>query len=843
MKKFLSILTLTALLLTLIVMPTEAASRVDELIGTMSARQKVEQMLMMDFRVWDSDGTGAKDFTVMNDQVRQIVENYDLGAVIYFANNIKTTKDTFHLTRAMQEAAAKGENDIPLLIATDQEGGSVYRLGSGTALPGNMALGATGDASYAYEAGRIIGSELGCLGIKAALAPVVDVNNNANNPVIGLRAYSDDAQTVGNLAAESIRGMKDFGVIGCAKHFPGHGDTGTDSHYGLPVVNKPMDELLRNELLPYKIAIENGVEMIMTAHILYPKQESDTILSDKTGKEEALPATMSDDILTGILKEDFGFKGIICTDAMNMAGISENWDEVQAVKNAISAGADLICMPTHVECMEDLAGLDAVIDGVVAAVDTGEIPEARLDDACRRILTVKENRGILDENAADYSLENALQTVGCDENRAMERKMSAAAVTVLENHDDTLPLRLTAQSKVLMLTPYNNECGQLAMGWNRAREAGLIPDGAEVRIVRYSSADLAACQADLDWADTLLINSEISSVSSVKSNSWIYAAPRAFLEYGAENGKTTVIMSVDKPYDVQLYPEADAVLAVYGCKGSSVDPTEALIGGITESESACGPNITAGVEVMLGVFGAGGRLPVQIPVLDRETYTYTSEIAYERGYGLTYDPLSPDMTDKSALEKAISAAAEREEANYTSASWAQLVQALEAARGVWDDPDAAQETVDEAAAMLHAAMDALAERVNMDDLQQLTAEAEKLDLSRYTSESAAVLTSALEGARAVLENPDASADEVAAACAALQSAIDDLQLKSSDNGSKERNAGDKKNNSSESSKSAGDDSAGPAVRTGDHTPIARYISLAVLALIGMMLLRKHKKSA
>ena len=640
-KRLMSLALALIMMLTLGLIPASASSDVDTVLSQMTLRQKVTQMMMMEFRTWNSDGSGAKDFTVMNDDVRKILADYDFGAVILMANNIQTTEDTFKLVQDMQ-AAATADGGIPLILSVDQEGGSVYRLGSGTALPGNMALGATFDSNNAYLAGKIIGSELGVLGINTSLSPVVDVNNNANNPVIGLRSFGDDASAVGEMASKYIQGMAEYDVIGCAKHFPGHGDTGTDSHYGLPIVDKSKAVLESNELLPYKIAISQGIEMIMTAHILYPQLESDTVYSEKTGKNESLPATMSDDILTGLLKGDMGFEGIICTDAMRMAGISDYWDSVQATVNAIKAGADMICAPADVFSNADLPKIDAVIDGVVAAVESGEIPQSRIDDACRRILTVKANHGILDYDPSDYSLSEALNVVGGTENRTTERQIAAKAVTVTQNNNNTLPLTLSENSKVLMLTPYNNELGQLVMGWNRAKEAGLVPDGAQVKVVRYSGSDITDYKSDIDWADTVWIDSEISSATSIKNSSWTYTGPRALLEYAEENGKTTIVMSIDKPYDVQEYPEADAVLAVYGCKGSTVDPTEALSGGTTESKAACGPNITAGVEVALGVFGASGKLPINIPKLNRDTYTYADEILYARGYGLSYPAVNDD---------------------------------------------------------------------------------------------------------------------------------------------------------------------------------------------------------
>lgn len=615
-------------------------SEVSKLLDEMSLRDKVTQMLMVDFRYWDEnpdDNTEKTGFTVMNDQVRRIVEDYNFGAVIYFAQNLTGTEQSYNLTMAMQEAATK-DGGIPLLISVDQEGGSVYRLGSGTALPGNMALGATGDTSYAKTAGQIIGSELSVLGINTNLSPVVDVNNNANNPVIGLRSYSDDPETVGNMASAVIDGMKEYNVIGCAKHFPGHGDTATDSHYGLPSVNKSKEELLECELAPYQVAIEQGIEMIMTAHILYPALENDTIVSKKTGKAESLPATMSDDIITKLLKEEMGFDGIVVTDAMNMAGVSNKWGPVEAVVNSINAGVDMICMPCTIYDTTDLSSLDAIIDGVIGAVENGSVPEERIDDAVTRILTVKANNDILDWNAENYSKEKALSVVGSAENREKEREIASAAVTVIENKNNTLPLRITNNSKVLMVVPYDNEKAQMIMGWNRAKEAGLIPDGAEVKVVRFSSSTTPdTYRNEIEWADTIIFNSEVGKADRMNGGRWESAYILSAIDYAESLGKTTIVQSVDKPYDVQSYPKADAVIAVYGCKGSSVDPTEALVGGATGSQAAYGPNIIAGIEVIFGVFDAKGTLPVNIPEL--KNGVYTDNILYERGYGLTYDSL------------------------------------------------------------------------------------------------------------------------------------------------------------------------------------------------------------
>ena len=617
---------------------------VENMLGAMSVRDKVTQMMMVDFRKWGSSAEDAADFTEMNDEVNGILEAYNFGAVILFSNNMKETEQTFRLTQALQEAATKS-NGIPLIITADQEGGTVCRLGSGTALPGNMALGATyalNGTKYAKEAGRIIGSELSVLGINTNLAPVVDVNSNANNPVIGLRSFSDDPDIVGALASAMVEGMAEYNVIGTAKHFPGHGDTATDSHYGLPIVDKSFAELEKNELKPYHILLSQGIEMIMTAHILYPQLESDQILSDKTGKLESLPATMSDDILTGLLKRDMGFDGIVITDAMNMAGITDYWDPVQAAIVSVRAGADMICMPTRLCCMDDVDNLNAVIDGIINAVNNGEIPEERIDDAVRRVLTVKNNRGILDYDSSKLSIDQAKATVGCEANRTLEREMAAAAVTLIKNENDVLPLKLTSDSRVLMLVAFDDESSLTLMGWNRAKAKGLIPNGATVDYYRFSSESLEdnafvpALQEKLDAADTLIIISECGKASRMEYQHWLTAVPNALCNYASSCGKTSIVVSADKPYDVQLYPEADAILAVYGCKGSSVDPTTVLTGDVTTEEKAYGPNILAGVEVILGTFSPSGKLPLNIPIYEIESNTYTASLAYERGYGLSY---------------------------------------------------------------------------------------------------------------------------------------------------------------------------------------------------------------
>ncbi len=603
----------------------EKDDRIISLIKRMTVSQKIAQMMMVDFRYWDESGSKEADFTVMNTQVSDFISEYDLGSIIYFAQNLKDTKQAFDLSIEFQRAAMK-DNGIPLFICTDQEGGLVNRLGGGTAMPGNMALGAIADSDIVKETGEIIGSELKSVGINVDFAPVVDINSNANNPVIGLRSYSDDAQTVGDLANAFIDGLAEYNVIGCLKHFPGHGDTETDSHNTLPSVNKSLDELRLKELKPYYDIMEHGVDMVMVAHVLYPQLDNGTVHSSKTGQNEKIPASLSHKIITDLLKEEMGFEGIVCTDALNMTGITGYYDPIQAVKLAINAGADLLCMPYELRNKESMIEFDRIIAEVEHAVEIGEIEESRLNDAVYRILKVKENRGILDYTESLYSSEDALATVGSDKNKQAEREIAASAVTVVRNEDDLLPLRLSEEQKVLIISSKKELEESMVTGWNRGKEEGTVLNSAVMKEVLLTEQYMEDLKEDLDWADILIICSNISDIGILNNNSedhWMYQGVEDIVNYAKENNKKSIVISVNKPYDVQFYQNANAVIAVYGNR--SMDNGGAFM-----------PNATAGIEVIFGTFKAVGRLPVDIPEYDIIDKVFTDDIVYTRGYGITY---------------------------------------------------------------------------------------------------------------------------------------------------------------------------------------------------------------
>ncbi|OUO35751.1 glycoside hydrolase family 3 N-terminal domain-containing protein [Olsenella sp. An290] len=708
-------------------LPTKALAATPDLgdvatiVAGMTRRQKIAQKIMPDFRQWDS-GSGVADMTVLDEKVAEIVDKYDLGGVILFANNVKETEQTLRLCMGLQEAAtrnASGEayGNIPLLITIDQEGGIVYRLGSGTALPGNMAVGATRSVDDARECGEVIGRELNALKLNVNFAPSFDVNSNPNNPVIGLRSISGNPDLVAELGVPMMKGMQEHNVATAAKHFPGHGDAGTDSHTGLPRIEKTEEELWECEFIPFQAAIDNGVDMVMTAHIQFPKVETDTATSIKDGSTIELPATLSHVFMTDILRGEMGFTGVSVTDALNMDAIATNFGEVDAVKRAFKAGVDIALMPTMLRSAADEQKLADLIDALVA---DAEITDEMLDESVTRILTLKKARGILQyaetAGTVEDNLPNALAVVGSDENRAIEREVSASAVTVIRNEGDVLPFRPASGAHVLLVGAWSNEQPGMELTMRRLVDEKVIPADVTYESLNYAEsysspdealADITPKLADADYA---IVISEVGSTANLNpdrvSGSSTYV-PTRVVRAANEAGVPVAVMSISLPYDCAMYDEAPAVVAVYGNKG--MDPTEGL-----QPSAAFGPNVPAGVEVIFGCHAAEGKLPVDLYAVnvDENGASFDLDnVKYPLGYGLTYPGVNDKpAVDNSALATAVADAERTVLANrdaYTADSLAAFLSAYDAAKALLDDPEATQEELDAALARLNEAMDAL----------------------------------------------------------------------------------------------------------------------------------------
>ena len=661
------------------------AAKAKEIVSKMTLEEKIGQKLMLSFRSgWTmEDGTHYKSVQNINDEIYHIIGNYDIGSVILFAANFDPDATVnVELTDGLQRAAmdkSLGKNASPLLIGTDQEGGIVYRLTGGTALPGNMALGASGNVENAFKAGEIIGSELSAIGVNMNFGPVTDVNNNPNNPVIGLRSFSSDPQIVSKFANAYIEGVQSKNVATSAKHFPGHGNVATDSHTGLPSIDSTKEELYATELVPFKSAIEQGTDMVMTAHIQFPNVVTEKIYSDKKQEYLSPPATLSREILTDLLRGEMGFDGVIVTDSMTMDGVANYFDVNERNLLAVKAGVDILDIPFNdMASMADVESkLVPLIDAFVEAYTSEngyngiKLSQEELNASVERIITLKLNRGVMDLANDTQSLEEkkavAKEVVGSVKNRETERLISANAVTVVKNENNTLPLKLTKNSKILFASTYSRNNNRFVLAWERAKKAGIIPEGADYKILQhYNLTGLddkvnSAINSDgsafngtnrdlLDWCDTLVHASEISSATDISG--YKVACPQLFIDYCEGLGKQTVAISLNHPYDVQSFTKADAVVAVFGTNGLGLDITESFGGGTVGATAAFSPNLTGGVEVILGTFGASGKLPVDIPKYDPSSKSYTDEIVYQLGYGLTYDSIVKDA-DKTELQAII----------------------------------------------------------------------------------------------------------------------------------------------------------------------------------------------
>ena len=339
------------------------AEYIQDIIDNMDAEEKAGQLIMADFRT-NADGIGM---TVLSDEAKKAIEEYHIGGVILFAENLDTKEQTQQLTEDLQKAS-----DFGLLIGIDEEGGLVSRLNKSN-IEHEIFPPAAEMEDVAY-AGRTIGTELAELGIHVDFAPVADVNTNPDNPVIGTRAFSSDPQAAASKVAEFITAIEETGVSACAKHFPGHGDTAMDSHLGETYVEHDMERLRSVEFLPFQQAITAGTDFIMAGHIKTPNATVD-----------GLPATLSSEML-GILRKDLNFDGIIITDAMNMGAIVDQYGSGESAVMAVQAGVDLVLMP---------ATLGEAAEALTAAIKKGDISEERVNEALWHVLSLKYEKGLL----------------------------------------------------------------------------------------------------------------------------------------------------------------------------------------------------------------------------------------------------------------------------------------------------------------------------------------------------------------------------------------------------------------------------------------------------------------
>lgn len=530
-------------------MPGDTA--VEATLRRLTLEQKVGQLMIVAF-------PGAEFSPVAEEVVRHLY----VGGIILFQQNIGSPRQTRELTDALQRAARSSAAGVPLFIAADQEGGVVVRATTDTTVfAGNMALGASFSRAAVRAAATTTATELMAMGINTNLAPVVDVNSNAANPVIGTRAFGGEARLVAQLGAAAIAGYQERGVLAVAKHFPGHGDAGIDSHQALPVISHALGRLEAVELPPFREAVNARVDGIMTGHVSVPALEP----------RAGLSATLSPRVLS-YLRVTLGYQGLIITDDLEMGAIVNDYGTAEAAKVAFHAGADVLLFRRNVEEQKKAHRL------LVDAVRSGAISQARLDASVRRILAAKQRRGLLDEQQGTPL--GALEQVGSKEHLGVAEDVARQAVTLVRNANGLLPLTPHRAQQLCVVHPQvasvsRVEVPVLLPGGSAETLAGAVralhPKTQGVPVALETSPEQAEAALDCaQRADVLVVGSY---------NLHEYPAQRDLIRKLLGLGRPTVVVALRLPYDLVQLPEAQAYIATYSNRPVALSAAAAVLFG------------------------------------------------------------------------------------------------------------------------------------------------------------------------------------------------------------------------------------------------------------------------
>jgi beta-N-acetylhexosaminidase len=526
------------------------------------------------------------------DTPAQLVAKYHLGGVIYFgwSGNVNNPAQVAHLSNGLQHAATSTGAGIPLLVSTDQEMGVVVRMTEpATQFPGNMPLGASRSTADACTSARITGQELHAVGINQNYAPVSDVNLNPLNPVIGVRSFGADPQLVASMAATQVGCFQQRdGVVATAKHFPGHGDTGTDSHTGIPVITHTREKWQQIDEPPFAAAVGAGIDAVMTAHIVVPAL-------DPSGD----PATLSRPIITGILRDQLHFDGVVTTDALDMQGVRDKYGDDRVPVLALQAGVDQL-----LKSPDGKLGLQ--YNAVLDAVRGGTLSRARIDQSVYRILRLKMARGVLADPYVDESRVAAV--VGTPDHLAAARQVADDGITLLKND------RLKNDGGLLPLAK-NSGRSVLVTGWgvtttatirNKVAQNGVtadaLPTGLAPTPTQIAQATAAAARHDY----TVVVTNRVWYDNAGSD----YTSQQTLVRSLQATGRPVIVVAANVPYDIAYFPDVPAYLATYGYSAPTLDSL---------------------VRALFGDLNPHGRLPVIIPVAGQpETplYPYGSGLSY-----------------------------------------------------------------------------------------------------------------------------------------------------------------------------------------------------------------------
>jgi beta-N-acetylhexosaminidase len=561
------------------------------LISRMSLEEKVGQLFVM--RVYGHSAT-APDQADIDANLKEIgvrtaaelITKYRVGGIIYFtwAHNTKDPHQIADLSNGIQRASLTQPRGLPVLVTTDQEHGIVCRVGKpATLFPGAMAIGAGGSRKDAHTLGRVSGAELRAIGINQDYSPDADVNINPANPVIGVRSFGADPDAVAGLVAAEVAGYQRSQVAATAKHFPGHGDTAVDSHYGFPVITHTREVWEKLDAVPFRAAIKAGIDCVMTAHIMVPAL-------DDSGD----PATLSHPILTGILRGELGYDGVVVTDSLGMEGVRTKYGDDRVPVLALKAGVDQLLNPPS---------LDVAWNAVLKAVRGGELTEARLDESILRVLRLKARLGLLDDPYVSRARVD--RTVGTAAHLATADRIAERTTTLLVNKEGLLPLSRRTHGRVLVV------------GADPASPSGTT--GPPTRVLAAALTELGFTATALSTGMTpsaAVIAKAVAAAGGVDAvvvgtyNVTAADAQRTLVEQLVATGKPVVAVAVRNPYDVAQLPTPSASLATYSW---------------TDVE------LRAAARVIAGRISPRGKLPVAVQRADDP-----AQVLYPVGYGLSY---------------------------------------------------------------------------------------------------------------------------------------------------------------------------------------------------------------
>ena len=534
------------------------ANWVEPLLKSMTIEQKIGQMMAVPYT--------PKFYHDQHPEFNRIldyVRNYGIGGVMIFQGEPYAVARTIN---KLQQAAA-----TPLWVMADIEWGISMRVQEGTTFLPGMAIGATGSEEYAYEMGKITAREARAMGIQVGFVPVMDVNNNPDNIIINTRSFGEDPKLVARLGSAFIKGMQENGVYATAKHYPGHGDTDVDSHLGLPVISASPDRIRKVELVPFKAAVDAGVKFVMVAHITY----------SSFPQMQGRPATLDPYFIEEVLQKEFGFKGLVITDAMEMGGVVNNYWSGEAAVRAINSGVDMLLMTPNFE---------TTFNFIVQAVKEGRIPVDRIDSSVRKILQAKFQQGL--NHKQQVNLEEIEAVMAAPDHLAKKEEMANAAITLIRDQHQVFPLHAEEIDSLLVLTITDGEYGLLY-------ENRLLNEiRKRVPLVRNLMIDKRSCQDDItktlqlcDSAQTVIMGLFVRW-GSHKGSVTLPDSVAVMIKNIFEINKPLALISFGSPYLLRQLPDAPSYMCTYD--------TSPLA-------------IRAGIRAVFGEIPMQAHLPVSIP--------------------------------------------------------------------------------------------------------------------------------------------------------------------------------------------------------------------------------------